>query len=77
MEEIAIWHNDTFKDSPNNHSQSLKMGYVDFGETYTGEDKIISHSIFYSEVDGELVHMAMYADIEFATLMSQANEDDF
>mgnify|MGYP003116150264 CR=1 FL=1 len=75
MEENNTWHNDTYKDSPNDHSHSLIMGYVDFAERYAGEDKMIAHTI--NRVNGELIHIAMYVTTEVANSLIQANEDDF
>ena len=75
MEETNTWHNDSYKDSPNNYDHALGMGYVDFSESYTTDKVVIKHSVSRSE--GIYTHILGYMSPSFRELMSVENESDF
>ena len=45
MVENNTWHDDSYKDDPNEYGFALRLGHVDFSEDYSKDKTMIVHSI--------------------------------
>ena len=75
MKENNTWHNDTWKNDPNNYGYALASGYVDFAETYTTDKVFIRHTV--QKSDGVITHILGYSSPAFAELIYSKSESDF
>ena len=75
MVENNTWHDDYYKDDPNEYGFALRLGNVDFGEEYSKEKIIIIHSLKKSE--GLYSHNVFYFSPSMAEFVNAKNESDF
>ena len=75
MVENNTWHDDSYKDDPNEYGFALRLGHVDFSEDYSKDKTMIVHSIKKSE--GLYSHNVFYFSPSMAEFFNAKNESDF
>ena len=75
MEETNTWHDDGYKDDPNNYGYAFALGKVDFSESYATDTMLINHSLVKN--DGVNTHVLGYISPSLAELISEKNDSDF
>ena len=75
MIESNTWHDDSYKDNPNQYDFALNLGDVDFGEVYTTDKVYLTHSV--KKREGDYVHIVYYFSPSMEEFVNAKNESDF